>query len=344
MEYTNKFDSSVEKFMGKYIRKPQIVYGIIVLIITMYAAQVAPQLPKTVTNVFNNSFFKLFFMILILWVAQINPTISILIAVAFLLTVNYANNKTFFEMLDNTTTPMPQIKPTAIDSVNAVNQLTLQAMSPNAGTTANVTNAANIAVSTMAPSDTKGIQSVAALAQQALQPTAGNAPTVAADMTNAVTAINTNIPATITPAAVSQAIQVLSNSAASPAANNVSVVQTASNIATTAVPQTTNTPNIVAAIQSLANAAVTPTPINAQAVAQTTQAVVAAITTPPPTTMVPATTMAPATTMVPATTMAPLPTDVSSGCYPMRSIDMSKVQPEIEGNSIEDYQTFTPSM
>ena len=130
----------------------------------------------------------------------------------------------------------------------------------------------------MAPSDTKGIQSVAALAQQALQPTAGNAPTVAADMTNAVTAINTNIPATITPAAVSQAIQVLSNSAASPAANNVSVVQTASNIATTAVPQTTNTPNIVAAIQSLANAAVTPTPINAQAVAQTTQAVVAAIT------------------------------------------------------------------
>jgi cobalamin biosynthesis protein CobD/CbiB len=102
MEYAKNFDSSAEKMISKYIRKPQIIYGILVLFIALYAAQIAPLVPLSVSKVFNNSYFKVCFMILVLWVAQVSPTLSILIAVLFLMVTNYANNKSLFEMLENT--------------------------------------------------------------------------------------------------------------------------------------------------------------------------------------------------------------------------------------------------
>ena len=369
MEYAKNFDSSAEKMISKYIRKPQIIYGILILFIALYAAQIAPLVPLSVSKVFNNSYFKVCFMILVLWVAQVSPSLSILIAVLFLMVTNYANNKSLFEMLENTTAapasesePVTSTPPTPLDSVNAVNMLTIQAMTPEAGAVDEVTKAADIAVSTMAPSDEKGISSVAELAKQAAAPSAGDANTIATAMTDAVTAINNNIPATLTPVAVTQAVQTLAESAASPIANNVSAIQTAANIATAAVlPSTPATAAAISNIQALANASVTPAPTDQQTVTQATQAVMNAITgTPAPSTPEPAeavTTSAPApveavTTSAPApveaaTTSAPVaaPTASStSGCYPIRSVDMSKVQGEIEGAGIEDYQPFTPSM
>lgn len=362
MEYAKNFDSSAEKMISKYIRKPQIIYGILILFITLYAAQIAPLVPLSVSKVFNNSYFKVCFMILVLWVAQVSPTLSILIAILFLMVTNYANNKSLFEMLENTVAvtteaPAPETTapPTPLDSVSAVNMLTLQAMSPEAASVDEVTSAANVAVSTMAPSDEKGISSVNELAQQAVAPSAGDATKIATAMTDAVTAINNNISATLTPAAVTQAVTTLAESAASPIANNVSAIQTAANIATAAVPPSTPAPTAAAAIsniQALASAGVTAAPSDQQTVEQATQAVINVITATPAPTPAPAppateaiSTSAPAPAPPAAEPIAaPAPAPAPSGCYPIRSIDMSKVQGEIEGVGIEDYQPFTPSM
>lgn len=343
MDYVKKFDSSIEKALTRYIRKPEIVYGMIILFIALYAAHVAPSLPPVITKVFDNTYFKLMFMIFILWIAQISPSLSIVIAVGFLMITNYVNNKSLFEMLDNTPAPettAPAAQPTPIDSVDAVNKLTLQAMSPEAGSPEKVQEAAMVAVSTMAPNDTTGKQSVIDLAQQALQPAAGETTAVATAMTTAVAAINNNLPATTTPPAVVQAIQVLADSAASPAANNVSTIQTATNIATSAVPSTSTTPEVISTINALAANAVTPAPVSPEVVTAAAQKVANAIMGIETSPMAPAETAAPAMTAAPPATMG----QPAAECYPVRSVDMSKVSPGGESNTIEDYGAFVPSM
>ena len=348
MDYVKKFDSSIEKALTKYIRKPEIVYGMIILFIALYAAHIAPAVPEVVSKIFSNTYFKLMFMIFILWIAQISPSMSIVIAVGFLMITNYANNKALFEMLDNTpapettaapVAPVAPAAPTPLDSVDAVNKLTLQAMSPEAGSTSKVNQAAMVAVSTMAPSDVAGKQAVMDLAQQALTPAAGEATKVATDMTTAVAAINNNLPATTTAPAVVQAVQVLADSAASPSANNVATIQTATNIATSVVPSTSTTPEVISTINALAANAVTPAPVSPEVVTAAAQKVMDAIMgVEPSASLAPAATAAPAETAAPPSMTAP-----TAECYPMRSVDMSKVTPDFEGHSIEDYQPFVSS-
>lgn len=345
MEYANKFDSTVEKMVNKYLRKPQFVYGIIILFLALYAAHIAPTVPLVVAQIFDNMYFKLFVMILILWIAQVSPSLSILIAVAFMMISNYANNKALFEMLDNTasqetTTAMSEeaVPVTPLDSVNAINNLTLQAMSPEAGVPEKVQDAVVVAVSTMAPTDQAGREAVVTLATEALKPTVAETEVVADAMKAAVQSINNNIPSTITTPSAVEAVQVLADSAASSIGNNISTVQTAANMIAAAIPDAT--PAVIASVESLAEQAVTPAPSDVQQVTQAAQSVVNAIVEPAPPTYQPA----PATTAAPAPTVAPLPADATSGCYPVRSVDMSKVTGEIAGHSIEDYQTFTPSM
>jgi hypothetical protein len=342
MDYVKKFDSSIEKALTRYIRKPEIIYGMIILFIALYAAHIAPAVPEVISKIFSNTYFKLMFMIFILWIAQISPSMSIVIAVGFLMITNYANNKALFEMLDNTSAPetaAPAAAPTPLDSVDAVNQLTLQAMSPEAGSPEKVQDAAMVAVSTMAPSDVAGQQAVIDLAQQALTPAAGEPTQVATDMTTAVAAINNNLPATTTAPAVVQAVQVLADSAASPSANNVSMIQTATNIATSAVPSTSTTPEVISTINALATNAVTPAPVSPEVVTAAAQKVMDAIMGVESTTS-----FAPAVTSMPAEMAAPpAMAPPSAECYPMRSVDMSKVTPDFEGHSIEDYQPFVAS-
>ena len=341
MDYVKKFDSSIEKALTRYIRKPEIIYGMIILFIALYAAHIAPAVPEVISKIFSNTYFKLMFMIFILWMAQISPSMSIVIAVGFLMITNYANNKALFEMLDNTSASetTPTAAPTPLDSVDAVNQLTLQAMSPEAGSPEKVQDAAMVAVSTMAPSDAAGKQAVIDLAQQALTPAAGEPTQVATAMTTAVAAINNNLPATTTAPAVVQAVQVLADSAASPSANNVSMIQTATNIATSAVPSTSTTPEVISTINALATNAVTPAPVSPEVVTAAAQKVMDAIMGVEPTTS-----FAPAVTSMPAEMAAPpAMAQPSAECYPMRSVDMSKVTPDFEGHSIEDYQPFVSS-
>ena len=144
MEYTKKFDSYVSKNFDKFIRKPELIYGVIILILALYSAHIAPKLPASIVKIFDNSFFKLFMFILILWVAQISPSISILLAVVFLLLLNYITTQKFWESLDNITTTYPPItiEPTPINAVNATNALTIQGLSATAAPQEVITSAA----------------------------------------------------------------------------------------------------------------------------------------------------------------------------------------------------------
>jgi hypothetical protein len=95
------FDSKISGVLNNYVLKPTVAKGVLHLTLMLYAARIAPMPPKPVLDLFDNAYFKLFVMSLILWSAQFSPSTSILIALAFLVTVNYSTSGKLWEQLEN---------------------------------------------------------------------------------------------------------------------------------------------------------------------------------------------------------------------------------------------------
>jgi len=96
------FDVQMNSLLDTYVRKPTLIKGVVHLLLILYAAKLAPTLPNSVLRLFDNTYFKLFIFSLILWTAQFSPSTAILIAIAFLVSANYLNNKPLFEFIENT--------------------------------------------------------------------------------------------------------------------------------------------------------------------------------------------------------------------------------------------------
>ena len=100
MEFVQTIDNRINALLQPYL-KPHLVKGVVHLLLVLYAARFAPQVPPHILELFNNQYMKLFVFSLVLWTAQISPSTSLLIAVAFMITMNYANQKPLWEYLDN---------------------------------------------------------------------------------------------------------------------------------------------------------------------------------------------------------------------------------------------------
>ena len=113
MDYVKTFDNNINDVLSQFVRKPTLIRGIIHLLLILYSARLAPSLPKKVLLLFENQYFKLFIFSLILWTAQFSPSTSILIALAFMVTVNYANQKPMWEFIENTEAAQQDSAPNA---------------------------------------------------------------------------------------------------------------------------------------------------------------------------------------------------------------------------------------
>lgn len=69
-----------------------VKYGLVVML-TMYAGFLGPELPTTLSNLFKNKSFKIIFFFLFLLIVQsslkISYSFSILMVIAFVLTIDY---------------------------------------------------------------------------------------------------------------------------------------------------------------------------------------------------------------------------------------------------------------
>ena len=107
MSYQEKFDKVVNDALSP-LMKPKFIKGLIHLLLALYVVRLAPELPSAVLKVFENAYFKLFVFSLVLWTAQFSPSISIMIALAFMVSLNFAMNKPLWEFLENTELPAAQ--------------------------------------------------------------------------------------------------------------------------------------------------------------------------------------------------------------------------------------------
>ena len=117
MEYVNTFDTQFSNILNQYVKKPTLIRGVVHLLLILYVARLAPSLPQQVLILFENQYFKLFIFSLVLWTAQFSPSTSILIALAFMVTVNYSTNKALWEFLENVESAAPMVVESAAPMV-----------------------------------------------------------------------------------------------------------------------------------------------------------------------------------------------------------------------------------
>jgi hypothetical protein len=171
----------------------------------LYAARIAPKLPDAVLVLFENQYFKLFIFSLILWTAQFSPSTSILITIAFMVSINYANQKPLWEFMDGeiqlleeetaapeTTTMAPEtttMAPETTAAIEAVVALANAAASTTAVPAEQVIPVAQVAAA--AVTTPAGLDAVQALAEQAVVPTSTPAPEVQRSVDLAIESITT---------------------------------------------------------------------------------------------------------------------------------------------------------
>lgn len=117
----SQFDKYIDDILKSVFKDQLLIKGLTHLLIVIYAAKLAPELPSQVLQVFQNQYFKLFVFSLIIWTAQFTPSTSLLIAVAFMISVNLANNKPYWEFMENidsTGAPVAPSKDVAISVVS----------------------------------------------------------------------------------------------------------------------------------------------------------------------------------------------------------------------------------
>jgi hypothetical protein len=322
MNVIENVDAQLNAILTDYVKKPTLIRGLLHLLLVLYAARLAPTPPKAVLQLFDNVYFKLAIFSLVLWTAQFSPATAILIALAFLVTVNYTTTGKLWEMMDNIGSEVQEPVSTET-ALEAVKVLADAALSEEATSPAVIAPIAEIAISAVTTEE--GKEAVKALAEQAVTPEAGtdvnvtNAVNVAAE---AILPPTEPIVVTVTPAQAVEAVKALGEAAASenpiPVEDVAPVVQMALSAATTE--------EGAASIKALGEQAITaeagvPSKVDA-AIQVAIESIVAPVAAPV------------AAPVEVETAKAP-----ESGCYPLRKYDMSKVSPQ--GGKSEDYQPFT---
>lgn len=65
------------------------INGILTLFIVLYASMIGPDLPNVVKKIFSNTIFKMFILFLVIIMGSTEPKLAIIIAIAFVLTMDF---------------------------------------------------------------------------------------------------------------------------------------------------------------------------------------------------------------------------------------------------------------
>lgn len=319
-----KMDSQLNSILNDFMRKPTIIRGMVHLLLILYAARLAPTPPKAILKLFDNIYFKLAIFSLVLWTAQFSPSTSILIALAFMVTINYTTTGKVWEMMDNIGTseqPMTDLL-TAIDAVKVLSEA---AASEEATSPTIIAPIANLAASSA--TTIEGVNAIKALAEQAVTPEAGTKQNITMAVTSAVESIQpTQTPQTSQEISITKEQSIDAIKALAVAASSETAIPTKDIIPVLEIALVNTTTNEgTESIKALAQQAAT-------AEAGTSENVTDAAST--------------AINSILKTESAPSDTKPAlaqqSGCFPVRQYDMTKVLPQTDGKfSFEDYQQFT---
>lgn len=330
-------DNTLGNILQNFIQKPTIIRGVVHLFLILYAARLAPVPPKQVLALFDNVYFKLAIFSLILWSAQFSPSTAILIALAFMVTINYTTTGKVWEMMDNISQSQP-VAPSKDDAMSAMTT-TMNNQVSNTPVVASIAQNPNTIVITPSVIQTKNgpaiINPTVVVAPAMVMTPSGQMVTITPDVTTmnapkgsmapmdpmdtsmAPTAPMASMaPMTPTVSQSMEAVKMLSQAAMSPDASDHQSVVSIANVAVANI----NNGNGAQAIDNLVKQAIV---AEAGDVNKVKGAVNSAMDSMSPSSK---------------------DSESKSTCFPTRQYDMSRVKPQTDGvDTFEDYQTWNPT-
>ena len=102
MDQINTFLSNTMKSFDQLMINPYFA-TVITIILSVYAALASPKLPNFLKKIFDNSIFKILIISFIAYRANKNPQLSLLVAICFVITLNFLaekENKEAFEQIE----------------------------------------------------------------------------------------------------------------------------------------------------------------------------------------------------------------------------------------------------
>ena len=361
-------DNTLGIILQNFIQKPTIIRGIVHLLLILYAARLAPVPPKQVLVLFDNVYFKLVCFSLILWSAQFSPSTSILIALAFMVTVNYTTTGKVWEMMENISQSQP-VAPSKDAAMSAMttNMNNQASNAPVVGSIAQNPNTIVITPSVIQTENGPAIVNPTVVVAPAMVSTPSgqmvtitpdvttmSAPTSSSNMTSmsAMTTTNSSTPAPMStmPSSVTnmapapmtpmssmtptmsqsvEAVKILSQAAMSPAASDHQSVVSIANVAVANI----NNSNGAQAIDHLVKQAIIAESGDVSKVKSAVNTAIDSIAS-----------TADAKEANSESTPAQSQGQSQANCFPSRQYDMSRVKPQTDGvDTFEDYQTWAPT-
>ncbi|NDD83769.1 hypothetical protein EBZ38_05720 [bacterium] len=102
MEQIENFSKSTERFIQPAFANPYFM-AILKITLTLYASSIAPNPPPFMQSLFKNTFFKMLALALILYISQVDFQLSIILSVAFVITMNVLSGRSILESFIDTT-------------------------------------------------------------------------------------------------------------------------------------------------------------------------------------------------------------------------------------------------
>ena len=96
MEYVNETTRFIEKQMAYPLANPYIM-AILKITLAVYAGQIAPVAPVYLQNLFKNTFFKIFAIALIVYLAEKDLQLALLMAIIYVAGMNVLAGRSFME-------------------------------------------------------------------------------------------------------------------------------------------------------------------------------------------------------------------------------------------------------
>ena len=107
--FSSSFNDQVNGILSPLDNPP--VRAALLLFLVLYGGLAAPSFPTSVRHIFDNIFFRILVLAVILWTGNKDPALSMAVATAFIASVNLANQKKPFERFENFEGPATAIFP-----------------------------------------------------------------------------------------------------------------------------------------------------------------------------------------------------------------------------------------
>ena len=95
----DQFNQTVNKYISS-LKTNDVLNGVLVLFLVLYAGIAAPSLPAPVLKLFDYAAFRVSVLALIMWNNNGNPALSLSLAMAFIASMNTLSGKQLFEKFE----------------------------------------------------------------------------------------------------------------------------------------------------------------------------------------------------------------------------------------------------